>query len=357
MQGSAELVPVQAAHRFDETKLAAYLARQFAEFKPPLGVQQFKGAAAPTFLLHFPGRSLVLRRRLVPRKGLSLSESIERDFHILQHLHKAGLPLGKPLLACADDKVIGAPFYLIEHVAGRCFRDPNLPGMDARQRQGHYEAMAQTLAEVHRIAPEATGIPLNGGAADYLDRQIAALTQQYAANRTDDIPAMERLLQWLPTNVPREEQAGLVHGNFRLDNLIFEAGEPNVAAILDWDLCTIGHPLVDLAINCMPYRSSIPGMGSLQGTDFIETGIPGEPDYVAAYCRHAGREGIQHWNFFLAFALFRAAVMAQGVYKRGMDKLSASAPAGPAATAIKAYGAVVRAVANQGWNLVDGGDD
>lgn len=351
MVTAADLTPVQPQHRFDEARLAAYLAKHLPDFKPPLTAQQFKGSGVnPTFLLHSPGRNFVLRKRMLPKKGISLAESINRDFVLISALYDAGLPVGAPQHVCADDSVIGAPFYILDYVPGRHFRDPNLPGMDARQRNEIYDAMAAVLASIHAVDPKITGLPLNGGGASYLKRQIAALDEQYRANATDEIAAMERLLAWLPTNVPDEDVTSLMHGNLRLENLVFHPSEPRVVAVLDWDVAVIGHPLADLAINCMPYRVTIPGMGSLQGIDFIESGIPGEPDYIAAYCRHSGRERIAHWNFYLAFALFRVAVMAQGIVSRG----SANGSAPPT---LKAYGAVVRSVANQAWNLVDGGDD
>lgn len=356
MQAAENLTPVQPHHRFDEARLAAYLAQRLSDFKPPLTVQQFKGTAVnPAFLLHSPGRNFVLRKRALPKKGCTLAESIERDYTLLSALYAAGLPVGTPHLACTDEAVIGAPFYLIEHVPGRHFRDPNLPGMDPKQRNALYEAMAAALAQIHALDPAKTKLPTNGGGRDYLVRQIAMLDEQYRQNRTDEIGAVERLLEWLPAHVPQEQMTSLMHGNFRLENLVFHASEPRVIAILDWDLAQIGHPLADLAINCMPYRVTIPGMGSLQGIDFIDSGIPGEPDYLAAYCRHSANpeirdQGIAHWNFYLAFALFRVAVMAQGIVKRGLEK-------GTASPSLKAYAAVVRSVANQAWNLVDGGDD
>ncbi|WP_298725580.1 phosphotransferase [uncultured Ferrovibrio sp.] len=357
MQAAENLTPVQPHHRFDEARLAAYLAKHLPDFKTPLTVQQFKGNAVnPAFLLHSPGRNLVLRKRALPKKGCTMAESIQRDYTLLTALHKAGMPVGMPHLCCLDEDVIGTPFYLLEHVPGRHFRDPNLPGMDPKQRHALYDAMAAALAQVHALDPAITGLPVNGGGRDYLVRQIGMLTEQYRANRTDDIGAVERLLEWLPANVPQEQMTSLMHGNFRLENLIFHASEPRVIAIHDWDLALIGHPLADLAINCMPYRVTIPGMGSLQGIDFIDSGIPGEPDYLAAYCRHSfdaniRDNGIAHWNFYLAFALFRVAVMAQGIVKRGLEKGGAATPT------LKAYAAVVRSVANQAWNLVDGGDD
>lgn len=352
---AADLTPVQPQHRFDEARLAAHLASHLPDFKTPLTVQQFKGpASSPAFMLHSPGRNFVLRKRSQPRKGCSMAESIERDFSLLRALYAAGLPVGQPQFACTDETVIGTPFYVLDFVPGRHFRDPNLPGMDAKQRQGHYEAMAETLARLHALAPSQTGLPANGSGTDYLNRQIATLTEQYRANATDEIAAMERLLEWLPAHVPADEATSLMHGNFRLESLVFHPSEPRVVAVHDWDLAVIGHPLADLAINCMPWRVTIPGMGSLQGIDFIESGIPGEPDYLAAYCRQAGRDDIPHWNFYLAFALFRVAVMAQGIVRRGGN----GTPSSPAAAqALKVYGALVRSVANQAWNLIDSSDD
>lgn len=351
MVAPADIMPLQSQHRFDEAKLAGYLAAQLPDFRPPLTVGQFKGGqASPTFLLQSPGQNHVLRKRQVAKKGSTLKENIERDFTLLQSLHRAGLPTGTPKLVCLDDSIIGTPFYLLEYVPGRHFNDPTLPGMDAKQRQSIYAIMAETLAAIHAIDPAITGLPQIPSGKEYLQRQITALLQQYATSRTDDIPAMERLLEWLPSNIPKAGAASLIHGNLRLDNLVFHPSEPRVMAILDWDLATIGHPLADLAINCMPYRVTIPGIGSLQGVDFIETGIPGEPDYLNHYCQAAKRQSLTHWQFFLAFALFRVAVMAQGILKRGLERT-------PVLPTAKTYAAVVRSVANQAWNLVDGGDD
>ncbi|WP_341704014.1 phosphotransferase [Ferrovibrio sp.] len=360
MAASADLTPVQPQHRFDEARLAAYLADHLPDFRLPLNVQQFRGGGAnPAFLLHAPGRSYVLRKRTLPKKGLDIAASTARDFGLISALHEAALPVAAPRLVCADASVIGTPFYLLDHVPGRHFRDPNLPGMDPKQRHALYDAMAAALAQIHALPPAQTGLPANGDGQDYLVRQIAALIEQYRGNRTEEIAPMERLLDWLPAHVPAERTATLMHGNFRIDNLVFHPAEPQVVAVLDWDLALIGHPLADLAINCMPYRVTIPGMGSLQGLDFIESGIPGEADYVAAYCRHAGRPapeegGIAHWNFYLAFALFRVAVMAQGIVKRSQAAGNGTAPPAPA---LKAYAAVVRSVSHQAWHLVDGGDD
>lgn len=351
---AADLTPVQPQHRFDEARLAAHLAGHLADFKTPLTVQQFKGpASSPAFMLHSPGRNFVLRKRSQPRKGISMAESITRDFNLLRALHAAGLPVGQPQIACTDESVIGTPFYVLDYVPGRHFRDPNLPGMDAKQRQAHYEAMAETLARLHAVAPAQTGLPANGSGLEYIHRQVGTLIEQYRANATDEIVAMERLLDWLPAHIPADDVTSLMHGNFRLESLVFHPSEPRVVAIHDWDLALIGHPLADLAINCMPWRVTIPGMGSLQGIDFIESGIPGEPDYLQAYCRHAARDGIPHWNFYLAFALFRVAVMAQGIVKRGNNGTAANSAA---AQALKIYGALVRSVANQAWNLIDSSD-
>lgn len=357
MAGTADLTPVQPQHRFDEARLAAYLAAHLPDFRLPLTVQQFRGSPAnPAFLLHAPEQSYVLRKRIQPKKGLDVAASTARDFTLISSLHAAELPVAAPRLVCPDDSVIGAPFYLLDHIPGRHYRDPNLPGMDAKQRQAHYDAMAAALAQIHALPVERTGLPANGSGQDYLDRQIAALAEQYRSNATEVIGPMDRLLGWLPQHVPDEPCTTLMHGNFRIDNLIFHPSEPRVVAILDWDLALIGHPLVDLAINCLPYRVTIPGMGSLQGIDFIETGIPGEPDYIASYCRHAGRPapdegGVAHWNFYLAFALFRVAVMAQGIVKRGQANGAAATPA------LKAYAALARSVGHQAWHLVDGEAD
>jgi aminoglycoside phosphotransferase (APT) family kinase protein len=214
-------------------------------------------------------------------------------------------------------------FYVMDHVPGRIFTDATLPGLSPAERARIFDSMNEVLAKLHSCDVASLGLADYGAPGDYIARQIARWTKQYEAAKTEDIPAMDRLAPWLAAHVPKEDPVSIVHGDYRLGNLIIHPSEPRVVAVLDWELSTIGHPLCDLAYNCLGYHFSDPPHGFAE-VDFVHGGHPRESDYVAAYCARTGRSKIDNWNFYLAFSLFRLAAIAQGVYKRHLDGTAAS---------------------------------
>jgi len=339
--------PVRDAHLFDQAALTAYLLRHLPDCREPLTVAQFRGGHSnPTFLLHMPGRALVLRKK-PPGHLLPSAHAIDREARVMIALHRAGLPVPEVHLYCDDPEIIGTPFLVMEHVRGRIFRDPALPELEPRERGAIYDSMNATLARIHAVAPDEIGLSGFGRRGNYFARQIDRWARQYAASRTDEIPAMDRLIDWLQANTPQDGPPAIVHGDYRLENMIFHEHEPQVVAVIDWELATLGHPLADLANNCMPYYFSAPGVGGLVDNDDIATGIPAVDDYVAAYCRRTGRDGIQNWTFYIAFGLFRLAAISQGVFRRGLQGNASSERA-------QEFGQLARNLSNQAWAMVEG---
>ena len=315
----ADIGAVREAHRFDEARLAEYLKSAIPGFEGPMEVRQFKGGQSnPTYLLTTPGRRYVLRKK-PPGKLLASAHQIEREYKVIEALAATDVPVAPALVLCEDPEVIGTAFYVMGHVDGRVLRDPQLPGLDRDERAAIYDSMNDVLAKLHKVDFAAVGLGDFGKPGNYFERQIGRWTKQYELARTADVPAMNRLIEWLPANIPPGDDVAIAHGDFRLENSIFHPTEPRMIALLDWELATLGHPLADLAYNCMPYHIADPTMGNLMGVDFAATGIPSEADYLAAYCRRTGRERIPTWEFYLAFSMFRLASIAQGVYKRGLD--------------------------------------
>ena len=320
------LRPVRDAHRFDEARLARYLSETLPAFAPPLTVRQFEGGQSnPTFLLETAGARYVLRKK-PPGTLLPSAHLVEREYRVMTALGDSGVPVPAMHLLCEDPGVIGTSFYVMEHVPGRVFRDPSLPGLDRAERAALYDAMNDALARLHGVDWRAAGLADFGKPERYLARQTDRWTRQYQASKTEEIPAMDSLIDWLPLHLPEDDDVAIAHGDFRLENLIFHPTEPKVLAVLDWELSTLGHPLSDLAYNCMTYHFpakglSFPGLG---GLDLDSLGIPSEADYVAAYGRRAGRDSIPDWKVFLAFSLFRMAAILQGVYARALQGNAAS---------------------------------
>jgi aminoglycoside phosphotransferase (APT) family kinase protein len=342
MAEAPETIPIRAAHRFDEAALARYLGENIAGFRGPLTVRQFQGGQSnPTFHLATPNAEYVLRKK-PPGKLLPSAHAVDREFRAISALAPQGVPVAKPFLLCEDAAVIGTAFYVMDYVRGRVFRNVLLPGMAPAERTAIYDAMNATLAQLHKVDWQAAGLAEFGRPGNYYGRQIARWTQQYEAAKTEQIEAMDRLAAWLPVNIPLDDATTIVHGDYRLENMIFHATEPTILAIIDWELSTLGHPLADLAYNCMSYHRS-----ALSELD-PRSGIPSEAEFLAAYCRRVGRPGIEGWNFYLAFSLFRSAGIVQGVYKRGLDGNASNA------TALQ-FAPVPRLLAEQAWALVEKG--
>lgn len=340
-----QLTPVRSGHDFDRDRLAAYLAAHLPGFAGPLAVRQFEGGQSnPTFLLETPQRRYVLRKK-PPGELLPSAHLIEREYRVMRALAETAVPVPRVHLLCEDAAVIGTSFFVMDYAAGRLLRDPALPGLDPAERTAIHRAATRTLAALHSVDIDAVGLGDFGRRGGYVTRQIKRWSQQYRATETETIAAMDQLIDWLPAHVPAEDATALVHGDYRLDNLLFHADRPQVLAVLDWELATLGHPLADLAYTCMVYHLRLPDgyLGGVAG----RVGIPTEAELVDEYCRHSGREGIADWSFFLAFSLFRYAAIVQGVHYRGLAGNASSERA-------SAYGRLARTAAEAAWALVRG---
>ncbi len=346
VSSTEDVAPVAPQHRFDEAALARFMARHLEGFATPLTVAQFEGGMSnPTFLLRDgAGRRYVLRKK-PPGRLLPSAHAVEREFKVISALASTDVPVARAYTLCEDEAVIGQAFYIMEHVQGRLFRNYTLPDASPQERAAIYDSMNAALARLHAVDYAAIGLGDYGKAGGYAQRQIARWSKQYQASRTDALPAMDDLMRWLPAHIPAADETAIVHGDFRLENMIWHAREPRVLAIIDWELGTLGHPLADLAYNCLPWHVPDGSRGDL-GKVAPGSGIPGEADYVAAYCRRTGRSGIADWDFYLVLSLFRLAAIAQGVYKRGLDG-NASSPG-----ALE-RGAKARALAEAGWAVAE----
>ena len=344
MTEPAETIPVRPAHRIDEAALAAYLAGRLEGFAPPLEVRQFAGGQSnPTFYLRSGAREWVLRKQ-PPGELLPSAHAVDREYRVVCALAETNVPVCRAHLFCDDRAVIGTPFYIIEYLRGRVFRNPQLPGMAPDERAAIYDEMNSVLARLHQVDYAALGLTDFGKPGSYFARQVSRWKRQYEASKTDELPEMDRLIAWLEASTPASDETTLIHGDYRLENMIWHETEPRVLAVLDWELSTLGHPLGDLAYNCMLYHMYDAFSGSLGGLDYAALGIPSEAEYVAAYCRRTGRAAIENWNFYVSFSLFRSASILQGVYARGLKGNASSERALQA-------GAGVRTLAATGWSL------
>ncbi|MCA3218827.1 MAG: phosphotransferase [Burkholderiales bacterium] len=341
-----QLKPVTERHRFDEARLAQHLTRHLTGFAGPLDVRQFQGGQSnPTYLLATPTRRYVMRSKPGPvAKLLPSAHAIEREFRVIRALAAQGVPVPEVLLLEEDESVIGRAFYVMAHVEGRTLWDPSLPGMTASERASIYDEMNRVLAQLHQVDIAAAGLADYGKAGNYFARQIGRWSKQYQASETSPIEAMNRLIDWLPRHVPPGDETSVVHGDYRLDNLIFHPTEPRIIATLDWELSTLGHPLADLSYHCMIWHIPPGVFRGIGGLDHAALGIPPERAYVQRYCERAGRGAIDHWNFYLAYNLFRIAAILQGVYKRATEGLASSDNA-------LQTGQNVKALAELGWQF------
>mgnify|MGYP000850339277 FL=1 len=333
--------PVRDAHRFDEAALGAWLSENVDVFDGPLTVRQFRGGQSnPTFWLTDGKRAFVLRKQ-PPGKLLPSAHAVDREYRVMRALRDTGVPVAEMFALCTDPAIIGTSFYVMEHVEGRIFFDVRLQDVSREDRVVMYEQLADVLAKIHAVDVDAVGLSDYGKAGQYVERQVARWTQQYRATETEVIEPMEKLLAYLPANVPADDRTTLSHGDYRLDNLIFHPTEPRVLAVIDWELSTLGHPLADLAYTCMLYDVAMPKIGGLLGVDFAATGIPTEKEFVARYLATAGGEPSPDWSYFKAFSLFRLAAIAQGVFRRSQLGNASSENAvmfGAAVSALSAAG-------------------
>ena len=314
---------VRENHRFDVARLEAWCQSHIENFGQDLAVRQFHGGASnPTFLLTTrrpDGPARYVMRKKPPGQLLASAHQVEREHRIMQALGGAGFPVPRMRGLCEDAEVIGTAFYVMDYLEGRIFRDAQLPDLAPAERAAVYDELNAVMARLHGVDYRALGLEDYGRPGNYYERQIGRWIKQYRGAQTELIPEMERIIAHLPGRIPADDLTSIAHGDYRPENVMFHPTEPKIIAVLDWELSTIGHPLADLAFNCILYYSIAPSFGSLIGVDFAATGIPSEPEYVAAYCRRTGRSGIEDWNFYLGFSLFRLAAIGQGVFKRNID--------------------------------------
>ena len=314
----------------DTKTLGAYLAQHIPGFSGPMTTQKFPGGQSnPTFKLTAGDNSYVLRRK-PPGELLKSAHAVDREFRVISALQDTDVPVPRTYVLCEDDAVIGSMFYVMEYKEGRILWDPLLPeASDNAERSAIYDAMNQTMAALHNVNVDAVGLSDFGRPGNYFERQLGRWSKQYRASETERIESMETLMTWLTKNMPPDDGAiSLVHGDYRLDNMMFHATEPRVIALLDWELSTIGHPLADLANQCMawmlPREGRIKGMA---GIDRASLGIPTDEEYIASYCERTGRDGIDNWNFYVVFSLFRLAAILQGIVKRAQIGTASSSDA------------------------------
>lgn len=333
MSGLAEAntgtTAVREGYAFDEAALADWLHANVESFAGPLSVEQFKGGQSnPTYKLVTPSRSYVLRRK-PPGQLIKGAHAVEREARVLTALHAVGFPVAKVHGLCTDDAIIGTWFYVMEMVEGRIFWDATVPEVSEAERGAIYDAMNATIAQLHSYVPEEIGLGDYGKPGNYFDRQVSRWSKQYredeAAGRD---PSMDAVIEWLEANMPEDDGASsVIHGDFRIDNMIFAPDEPRVLAVLDWELSTLGHPLADFAYHAMMYHMPPHIVAGLGGVDVVALGIPGEEEYVAAYCRRTGRSGMPDYRYYLAFNFFRLAAIFHGIRGRVIRGTASNAQA------------------------------
>lgn len=345
--GTREVAPALA---FDAARLSAYLGARVAGFAGPVEVRQFKGGQSnPTYLVTTADRAYVLRRK-PPGKLLPSAHAVDREYRVLAALGKAGFPVPRVHLYCDDAEVIGTPFYLMDQVEGRVVWVPSMPGATAAERAATYADMGRVIAELHRFDPVELGLGDFGKGQDYVARQAARWSTQYLASKTDDIAAMDRLIAWLPDHLPPPAPVRIVHGDYRLDNLILDAAAPKVIAVLDWELSTLGDPIADFSYHAMqwimPPTEDGSGTGSLVGLDLDALAIPRLEPYVAAYEAATGLTVAPYLDRYFAYNLFRLAAILQGIVGRVRDGTAANAAAAAMANQ-------VRPLAEAGWHFAE----
>jgi len=313
------LTPVRDAHRFDTSALEAYLAGRVPGYERGAELLQFEGGQSNrTFVLRTGSKEYVLRKQPAGEL-LPSAHQVDREYRVMHALRESDVPVPRMVALCEDPSVIGTKFYVMERVPGRLFTDLLLPSMSNAERRAVYMDLARVLAALHGVDYRAVGLGSFGKPGNYYTRQISRWSRQYLACQTESLPAMDRLMEWLPRQVPDSDETVIVHGDYRMGNLLIHPTQPRIAAVLDWELSTLGHPLADLGYVCMDYHAaSYPGAG-LARPDLANFGVPTEQEFIADYCRFSGRDAIEDWNFHVVYNLFRTAAIIQGVYKRGLD--------------------------------------
>jgi aminoglycoside phosphotransferase (APT) family kinase protein len=334
--------------QLDLDVLTSYLLPRVPEIGELLSAEKFSdGQSNPTYLLTTTTGEYVLRRQ-PPGELLKSAHAVDREFHVIKALQGSEVPVARAIHLCEDRDLIGSLFYIMSYQRGRIFWDPTLPELDNSQRRDIYTEMNRVLAALHDIDVEAVGLSDFGRPGNYFERQISRWSGQYRASEVEPIPAMDKLIEWLPRNMPADDgKVSLIHGDYRIDNIIFDSSGTEARALLDWELSTLGHPYADLAYQCMQWRMErdcvIPGLGDIERNSL---GIPSEADYVEQYCQRRELESIPDWNFYLAFGFFRFAAILQGVLKRALEGNASSKKAFD-------YGALAPVLAGKAVRLIE----
>ncbi len=342
--GLRDSTPQQA---FDTARLVAWMHENIPAFAGPIEIQQFAGGQSnPTFLLSTPDRRYVLRRK-PPGKLLPSAHAVDREFRVLEALKDTDVPVAHVYALCEDEAILGSAFYVMDYIHGRIFWDATLPEVPLASRRSVYQEMVRVQAALHSVDYASLGLGDFGKPGNYIERQVARWTQQYRAAQTEKIDAVEHLIDWLPKHIPAGEQISIVHGDFRLDNTIFDSDEPRIQAVLDWELSTLGHPMVDFAYFCMRYSLPEAEFRGLRGLDTAKLGLPSESDCIAQYCRLRGLPQVpaRDWTYYLAFCMFRLTGILQGVLARALQGNASSQTARQA-------GSRARPLAELAWHLV-----
>ena len=346
--------PETAPRALDTGRLSDWLQGRIPGLRGPLVALRFKGGQSnPTYQLTDAGGARYVLRKQPDGVLLPSAHAVDREYRVLHALDGTDVPVARVHCFCDDPQVVGTPFYVMDFVDGRVLWDPALPGLQVAQRTAVYDEMNRVVAALHGVDWRAVGLADYGRPGAFFERQIARWTRQYQATvegpgGVEAIPAMERLIEWLPANVPAGDETCLFHGDLRIDNMIFHPSEPRVLALLDWELSTLGHPLADFAYHALPWRLGAQQFRGMAGADFAALGIPGERAYLDAYCRRVGRAPVDpsHWEFYLAYAMFRLAAILQGILKRSHDGTASSAEA-------RETGARAKPIAEAAWRQVE----
>ena len=344
--GMEGTIPVADKDRLDLDRLAAWMTAHVDGFAGPLSYAKFAGGQSnPTYRLDTPGRAYVLRRKPFG-PILPSAHAVEREYRVIAGLHPTGFPVPRPYGLCEDADVLGAAFYVMEMVEGRTIWDGAMPGQTPEERRAHYEAMVDTLAALHRIDHVAAGLGEYGRPGNYFERQVARWTKQYRAAETEAMPSVERLIAWLPRTLPEQTRTSIVHGDYRIDNMIFASDAPRVIAVLDWELSTLGDPLADFSYLLMSWVTEPEGRSGVLGLAGPDTGIPTIEQVVARYCAATGRDGVPDLNWYFAYNLFRLTGIVQGIKKRIQLGTASSAQA-------ERTVARVHALADAAWGFAE----
>jgi len=340
--------PVEERHRIDAGRLEDFLKQHLEGFRGPLEIEQFKGGQSnPTYRITAGGKRYALRRK-PPGRLLPSAHAVDREFKVIRALHGIGFPVARPYALCEDDAVIGTAFYLMDCIEGRVLWDQSLPGMSQAGRRAIWEELNRVIALLHGVDYKAVGLEDFGKAGSYIERQVGRWSKQYVASETQKIEAMDKLITWLPKNIPASDETTIVHGDYRLDNTVFHPTEPKLLAVLDWELSTLGDPLADFSYHCMSWHIPAGLFRGIEGLPLAELGIPTEREYVDLYFKRTGRKDVDPsvWDYYMAYNLFRLAAICQGIAKRIVDGTASSEHARDA-------GARAPLLAGLGWRQVE----